>query len=180
MKDRRVALKVLMEKDLRDRVWKAAKQEGMTADAWVARTLDASMAPAATPLAPTLGQEMMEAAFSALDDAPEMGPGGLALPGVIPPPPVPMALKASVPEKPVAPTSVGIAAQQKVTSAAPYRGHSCVNLRPGGTAHYSSQQIQGTCAVQPGKVCHWASHVAKECPVFRPRRVMTPPMQSVR
>lgn len=180
MKDRRVALKVLMEKDIRDRVQQVAEQAGMSPEDWVTRLLTSSLPPIAQEVAPAPGQLVMEAAFASMEDESEVGTSGSAFPGVIPPPPAPFVPKASLPDKPVIAPSVGIAAQPKATSAVPFRGHSCINMIPGASGQYTSQQIQGTCAAQPGKVCHWASHVAKECPVFRPRRVMTPPMRATR
>lgn len=177
MRDRRVALKVLVEKDLRDRVQGAAKQAGISPEDWVTRLLASSLPPITETL-PAPGQAAMEAAFSALDDAPEMV-SNTALSGVIPPPPAPI-IVAPKPEAPVTAPSIGVATLPKTTSAMPFRGHSCVNLAPGGSGQFSSQQIQGTCKVQGGKVCHWASHVAKECPQFRPRRVMTTPALPLR
>lgn len=178
MRDRRVALKVLVEKDLRDQVQKAAQHDGLTAEEWLLRTVIACLPPAAKAIAPPPGQAVMEAAFDALDGASETATGA-ALPGVIPPPPAPI-IVAPKPEMPVMAPSIGASTMPKTTSAVPFRGHSCVNLQPGGSGQFSSQQIQGTCKVQGGKVCHWASHVAKECPQFRPRRVMTTPALPLR
>ena len=181
MSDKKVPLKVLVERELRERVEQAAKLEGITMQAWVSRTLGASLAPVAGVAVPQAGAVAMEAAFAALDSAVENH-----YPGVIPMPPLAAAMAgagavvmAPMAEAPVASPSIN-APQQSSTTAAPYSGHSCIHLQPGGTAQYTHDQIQGTCAAQNGRVCHWASHVAKNCSVFRPRRVMTAPMHSLR
>lgn len=171
MSDKRVPLKILVEKELRERVEQAAGQEGITMTAWVTRTLNASLAPVAGPVVLPAGHVAMEAAFDALD-APEKP----NYPGVIPMPPQaasPMA------EAPVMAPSINAPAPP-VTSAAPFNGHSCIHLQPTTTLQQTREQIQGTCGVQNGRVCHWASHVAKNCDKFRSRRVMTAPMQAVR
>lgn len=171
MDDKRVSLKVLVERELRDRVEQAAKAEGITMAAWVGRTLNASLVPVAGPVAPQAGVEAMEAAFDSLD-----GAQVASYPGVMPLPPVAAAPMA---EAPVMAPSI-FAPQAPVTTAAAFNGHACAHLTPGGTAQYTRDQIQGTCSAQGGRVCHWASHVAKNCPVFRPRRVMTAPMSALR
>lgn len=170
MRDKRVPLKVLVEVGLRKRVEQAAKQEGITMAALVARTLEQVLIPAAQPVKATTGQVLMEAAFAALDTSAEP-----LYPGVIPLPPA-AAPKAEMPTS--APSISN--PRPPVTTAAPFMGHSCIHLRPGGTAQYSRDQIQGTCSAQSGKVCHWASHVAKNCTMFQSRRVMTAPMQAFR
>jgi hypothetical protein len=166
MADKRVSLKVLVEKDLRNRVGEAAEHEGLTVEAWIVRTLSASLAPTPVPMVATPAQVAMEAAFDSLDT-----PGEPSYPGVMPMPPAPAApiAEAAVP-------APSINATPQITTAAPYIGHSCIHLQPGRTAQYTREQIQGTCMVQGGRVCHWASHVAKNCDKFRARRMMTPPM----
>ena len=180
MSDKRVSLKVLVDLDVRERVEQAAKHEGITMAAWVNRVLSASLAPVAGPVVPQAGQVAMEAAFDALDAAVP------SYPGVIPMPPLAAAMAgagavamAPMAEAPVMPPSIN-APQPPVTTAAPYNGHACAHLVPGGTAQYTRDQIQGTCSAQGGRVCHWASHVAKNCAVFRSRRVMTAPMHAMR
>jgi hypothetical protein len=170
MAEKRVSLKVLVDRNLRDRVEEAAEREGLAVEAWVVRTLSASLTPAPVPAVPTPVQEAMDAAFATLD-APDVP----NYPGVMPMPPV----AAPIAEAAVVAPSIHAPAPME-TTAAPFSGHACVHLIPGRTAQYSRDQIQGTCGVQGGRVCHWASHVAKNCDKFRSRRAMTPPMPPLR
>jgi len=165
MAKKRVSLKVLVEADLNNRVEEAAKHEGMTVEAWVTRTLSASLAPTPTPIAAPPGQAAMEAAFDSLD-----APSAPYYPGVMPMPPV----AAPIAEAVTPPPSIN-APPPATTTAAQYIGHSCMHLQVGGrNAQFTRDQIQGLCGVQGGRVCHWASHVAKNCDKFRSRRAMVP------
>lgn len=164
MAKKRVSLKVLVEADLNNRVKAAAEHEGLTVEAWVTRTLSASLAPTPGPLVATPGQVAMEAAFDSLDV-----PSAPYYPGVMPMPPVAAPIAEAVTPPP------SVTAAPLITTAAPFIGHSCMHLQVGGrNAQFTREQIQGTCAVQGGRVCHWASHVAKNCDKFRSRRTMVP------
>lgn len=50
-------------------------------------------------------------------------------------------------------------------------GHPCAHLRATYPQGFTARDCQGSCASprQEGRICHWASAVANQCPVFDPK-----------
>lgn len=171
--DEKTMLKVQMEKELLVRIDDASNLEGLTRSAWVRKVLlQVLPLPAGGQTAMPQSNANMEAAYSAL----EAQEDDFNYPGVIPMPPT-MTQPTPAPA-PVMAEAAPKAVPQIQMSA--IRGHSCIHLQPGGAANFQQNDVQGTCAAQGNRVCHWASHVAPQCPVFRPRMMRTPPMAPMR
>lgn len=173
MSDDKVMLKIQMEKDLRGRVEAASEREGMTMSAWVRKAVLQAL-PAVVEQNPTVSAAngAMEAAFETLDQ--RMGESDY--PAVMPLPPAPMQPTAPIAEKVQPKVSVNAVPKPPVGAAA---GHSCANYQETKGMSYAAG-IQGTCAAQGGRVCHWASHTARECPAFKARWARVPGMQPLR
>ena len=65
-----------------------------------------------------------------------------------------------------------IAAQPKPAQNMP-NNHPCTFLNPTVPPQWRAQECQGVCQnpSQSGRVCFWASNVARQCQSFRPKRV---------
>jgi len=166
---------IQVEKPLLKRIDEAAASEGTTRSAWMRKTLLGALMPLPSDNVNVangiLAKKAMDAAFDSLD-----APGsGDDYPGVMPMPPDAKVLM----EQPVLPAPDVAAPQSNLEP----RGHSCAHFRTGRTAAFTMSQIGGTCAVKDpngGVACHFASHMAKECTLYRPMRAHIPPMTSVR
>jgi hypothetical protein len=166
---------IQVEKELRKRIDEAVASEGTTLSAWVRKTLLAALMPLPVDNASVangvLAKKAMDAAFDSLD-----APGaGNDYPGVMPMPPGANVLM----EQPALPVPVAAAPQPNMEP----RGHACAHFRAGRTAAFTMSQIGGTCALKDpggGVACHFASHMAKECTMYRAMRAQIPPMASVR
>lgn len=119
----------------------------MTTEAWALRTLTAAIPKAEVKKLreAALREAGLEAVFARLD-ADELAAGMAP----------PLQIQRSKPTR-------GTALQVP--------GHPCAHLKAGAPFGFRDQDCQGTCGSpkQEGRVCHWVSQVASQCPAYGPK-----------